>query len=156
MDQNIRTPCDATHTGTGETMRTIVGAWTEQAACKGKTDLFFPDQGDSKSFREAVAICATCPVLDSCKQHIMENDERFGIWAGTNAVRRRIMRNPNSKAQWTQCGTAKRYNYGCRCDDCRLAFTTYQRELDRKRALRDLTNTPGDHTDRTSTERDTP
>jgi hypothetical protein len=136
-------------------MKIIMGAWTEEAACKGKTDLFFPEQGDSKSFREAVAICSTCPVREPCTQHIMENDERFGIWAGTNAVRRRIMRNPNSKAQWTQCGTAKRYNYGCRCDDCRTAFTTYQRELDRRRTLREQTVTPGEDTDVTFEEWET-
>lgn len=127
-------------------MKLIMGSWTEQAACKGKTDLFYPEQGDSKSYREAVAICAGCPVIEPCRQHVIENDERFGIWAGMNAVRRRIMRNPDSTAQWTQCGTAKRYNYGCRCDDCRTAFTIYQRTLDAKRALRESTVTGDVHT----------
>ena len=127
-------------------MKHIMGSWTEQAACKGKTDLFYPEQGDSKSFRAAVAICASCPVIDDCRQHITDNDERYGIWAGMNAVRRRIMRNPNSTAQWTQCGTAKRYNYGCRCDECRAAFTMYQRELDAKRVVRESAVTLDAHT----------
>lgn len=127
-------------------METIMGAWTEQAACKGKTDLFFPDQGDSKSFREAVAICETCSVIDSCRQHIMEHEERFGIWAGTNAVRRRIIRNPDSKAEWTICGTAKRYLYGCRCDLCKVAGNEYQAKVRRLRAERAAAVTGDAHT----------
>lgn len=115
-----------------------VGWWAEHAACKGKTDLFFPEQGDTKSYAKAVAICGTCPVFAECRQHIDENDERFGIWAGTNSVRRRIERNPNSDALWTRCGTVKSYQFGCRCDDCRIVFLEYQRErraLSRQRAV---------------------
>lgn len=105
-----------------------VGWWAERAACKGKTHLFYPERGDTKSYRLAVQICATCPVFDDCRQHIDENDERFGIWAGTNGVRRRIERNPDSDAQWTRCGTVKSYQFGCRCDVCREVFTAWQRD----------------------------
>jgi WhiB family redox-sensing transcriptional regulator len=124
-------------------METIMGAWTEQAACKGKTNLFFPEQGDSKSFREAVAICETCPVIEPCRQHILEHEERYGIWAGTNSVRRRIIRNPDSKAAWTICGTSKRYLYGCRCDLCKQAGTEYQQKM---RAARVAAVTADTHT----------
>ena len=121
-----------------------VGSWADHAACKGKTDLFYPDRGDTKSYRAAVAICSTCPVFEQCRQHIDENDERFGIWAGTNGVRRRIERNPDSDAQWTRCGTVKSYQFGCRCDVCREVFLEYQRA---RRARARIAVAPGAHTE---------
>lgn len=120
-----------------------VGRWAEHGACKGKTDLFFPEVGDTKSAARAFEICATCPVLEQCREHVMENDERYGIWAGMNGVRRRIARNPDSQAAWNQHGTAKSYNYGCRCFDCKEAGREYQIRM---RAGRRRNVTPNNHT----------
>jgi hypothetical protein len=124
-----------------------VESWADNAACKGKTDLFYPDRGDTKSYREAVAICGICPVFQQCRQHIDENDERFGVWAGTNAVRRMMERNPDSDAQWTRCGTVKSYQYGCRCDVCREVFMQWQRD---RRARLGAAVAPGAHTGNTT------
>lgn len=130
---------------------TILGEWTNHAACKGKTALFFPEQGDMVSYRQAVAICATCPVIEDCNRHIEQHGERFGIWAGTNAARRQQMRNPDSNAQWNRCGTAKRYQAGCRCDACREAFRMTQRRWrNRNNAV-----TPDVHDVTMTTEQDT-
>jgi len=103
-----------------------VSRWAEHGACKGKTALFFPEPGDTKSAARAFEICATCPVLEQCREHVMTNEERYGIWGGMNGVRRRIARNPDSQAAWNQHGTAKAYNYGCRCFDCKEAGREYQ------------------------------
>ena len=56
--------------------------WAEQAACKGKTHLFFVNRGDTTNMNHAKAICKTCPVLDSCRNYVLYHPERFGIWAG--------------------------------------------------------------------------
>ena len=69
-----------------------LGSWTDDAACKGKTALFFPRQGDNSSFAKAQHICFSCPVFDECREYAMTNYERFGIWAGMNEKKRRIAR----------------------------------------------------------------
>lgn len=40
----------------------------------------------------AAAICAGCPVLDSCLRYALENDERWGVWGGTTPGMRAEMR----------------------------------------------------------------
>lgn len=69
-----------------------LGDWADDAACKGKTELFFPRQGDNSSFARAQHICFSCPVFDNCLEYTMTNYERFGIWAGMNEKKRRIAR----------------------------------------------------------------
>jgi WhiB family redox-sensing transcriptional regulator len=69
-----------------------LGRWTELAACKGQTELFYPRQGDNSSFAKAAQICSTCPVLNQCDEYAMTNYERFGIWAGMNEKKRRVAR----------------------------------------------------------------
>lgn len=60
--------------------------WRDDAACKGMDpDLFFPQRGESA--REAKAVCATCPVIDPCREAGM--NERFGVW-GSLGERQRI------------------------------------------------------------------
>jgi WhiB family redox-sensing transcriptional regulator len=124
-----------------------VGRWADHAICKGQTDLFFPDQGDSKSFQEAAAICAVCPVLDECRAHGIENAERFGVWGGLNAVARIKIRNPRvAGAKRYTCGTHRSYNDGCRCDLCKDFYNASQRAIRaRKKNLR-TSVAPGTHT----------
>lgn len=69
-----------------------LGRWIEHAACKGKTELYFPRQGDNSSFARAQQICHSCPVFNDCHEYAMTNYERFGIWAGMNEKKRRIAR----------------------------------------------------------------
>lgn len=85
-------------------------SWLEQASCKGKQHLFFGPDNErtrAKGIRESKAkiICFSCPVLDKCRKHAMENPE-YGIWGGLSeedrynlgvpipdpAVRRRILK----------------------------------------------------------------
>ena len=69
-----------------------LGRWTELAACKGQTELYFPRQGDNSSFARAQQICFSCPVFNECKEYALTNYERFGIWAAMNEKKRRIAR----------------------------------------------------------------
>lgn len=57
------------------------GEWTDRAACKGKTEIFFPERGDRRTIEAAKAVCKTCRVKPHCKEWVVNNSER-GIWAG--------------------------------------------------------------------------
>lgn len=58
-----------------------------EAACKGRTALFFPDHPSSA--RDAKEICARCPVRAECGAYwlSLRPRPRFGIWAGFSADR---------------------------------------------------------------------
>ena len=60
--------------------------WYDEAACKGKGDLFFPapyEREGQRIIREAkaFAICASCRVRRECGSAAGENE---GIWAGVD------------------------------------------------------------------------
>lgn len=65
--------------------------WREDAACKGRTDLFFPahrERGPAKLAREmkALAMCQTCTVQAECRRDAVADPEHaYGIWAGEPA-----------------------------------------------------------------------
>lgn len=65
--------------------------WQDDAACAGLDPrLFFPEPG--VSVKDALAICATCPVKTECLDYAMSNVERFGIYGGTTAKQRKTLR----------------------------------------------------------------
>lgn len=75
-------------------------AWRAQAACAGKTDLFFPEAGDNQSSKKAKAICAGCPVQLECRGVLRGLQEEYGkevpgVWAGTNPHDRSGQRDRN-------------------------------------------------------------
>jgi hypothetical protein len=61
----------------------------DHAACAGvdDPDIFFPEKGRTAS-REAIALCATCPVRTECGEYATEHDLK-GIWGGLSENRRR-------------------------------------------------------------------
>lgn len=66
--------------------------WLNRAACKGKTDLFFPQVGEAtiakyKRERTAKAICNACPVMYECRKWARENNE-LGYWGGESEEER--------------------------------------------------------------------
>lgn len=74
--------------------------WRKEAACKGKTELFFPpdvSRDDSKKTKankeaaqlQAMSICASCPVREPCFDFAMRKPEGHGVWAGTSIADRR-------------------------------------------------------------------
>jgi WhiB family redox-sensing transcriptional regulator len=58
------------------------------AACKGEQSMkFFPQNRQEE--KEALGICAICPVVEECLEHAIETNERFGVWGGTTERQRR-------------------------------------------------------------------
>ncbi len=67
-------------------------AWMDQAACAGRTTLFFGIAGERperRVRREATArrVCAGCPALLPCRQMARENREN-GFWGGESEEER--------------------------------------------------------------------
>lgn len=79
--------------GLGRLVRSWLEPWMADAACS-RVDpaLWFPDKGDGRSGKHAKAICATCPVVDSCREYALLNNETFGIWGATSERDRRKLR----------------------------------------------------------------
>ena len=60
--------------------------WPEDAACKGRLDLFYAPHAErpqARARREAEGrrVCAACPVRDSCRAHARQHLEQ-GLWGG--------------------------------------------------------------------------
>jgi len=62
--------------------------WQMQGACREADDtLFFHPEGERGPSRRnrdnaAKAICASCPVVQSCKEHALAVREPYGVWGG--------------------------------------------------------------------------
>ena len=73
---------------------TEVGCWRAQATCRDVVtadyDPFFADTTDG--VREAVAVCATCPVRDECLTFAVRTGQQYGVWGGqTQQTIRRLI-----------------------------------------------------------------
>lgn len=73
--------------------------WRESARCRGElAAYFFPPYDDEprrdRERREAVAraVCASCPVQNTCLQYSLDSGERHGIWGGLTETERRRLR----------------------------------------------------------------
>jgi hypothetical protein len=60
--------------------------WKDRAACKGKTDLFYPEdvagtgRARATTYGQARKICEGCDVRVECLE--AGRGERFGVWGG--------------------------------------------------------------------------
>ncbi|MBB5167148.1 WhiB family transcriptional regulator [Mycobacterium sp. AZCC_0083] len=80
--------------------------WRSNAVCKtGNYDMHFADveelledggmdRADAEAFvamaeETAKAMCLTCPVLDTCRDWALTNDEDWGVWGGMTPQERR-------------------------------------------------------------------
>lgn len=63
-----------------------VPTWTEDAICTAEdTELFFPPHTGVKAQnykRQAMKICARCPVRAKCREMALVNCESTGVWGG--------------------------------------------------------------------------
>ena len=60
-------------------------------------DLFFPHATETYIARRAKQVCCTCPHMNECLQHALDNDERHGIWGGLDeSERAKLQRNISS------------------------------------------------------------
>lgn len=74
--------------------------WMDHGACRDEDpDLHFPigetSKADRRQITEAKQVCATCPVLEQCREFGM--DEPHGIWGGLSEQERREMRSATSR-----------------------------------------------------------
>jgi len=70
-------------------------SWRDQASCKGHLPLFFAKKAERPQARarreaKANALCAECPVADSCRDFARENRE-YGFWAGESEEDRHLL-----------------------------------------------------------------
>lgn len=72
--------------------------WQLDSACRGMdSEVFFHPEGARGSARTrreeaAKAICASCPVLEQCREHALAVREPYGVWGGlTESERTRIL-----------------------------------------------------------------
>ena len=79
-----------------ETLSTLIFtgplSWTDEAACAGRTELFFAPAGErpeARAVREgkARAVCTECPVLLPCRDWAREHRE-YGFWGGESEEER--------------------------------------------------------------------
>jgi WhiB family transcriptional regulator, redox-sensing transcriptional regulator len=73
-------------------------AWMDEAACRGMVRLFFTTYNERPSARrrrETAArwICASCPVLDPCRERGRRGNEQ-GMWGGETEEDRAALRDP--------------------------------------------------------------
>lgn len=65
-----------------------VWEWQLQGACRDyDTTLFFHPEGERGPARRnrdaaAIAVCSSCPVIDSCRKHSLTVKEPYGVWGG--------------------------------------------------------------------------
>jgi len=66
--------------------------WMKRGACRGAhINAFFPERGGAT--KEVKAICASCPVLTECREHVLDiPHHEKGIWGGLSERQRRAMR----------------------------------------------------------------
>jgi WhiB family transcriptional regulator, redox-sensing transcriptional regulator len=76
----------------------VADGWDGAARCRGAdAALFFgPNRFEPKADRlareaRAKALCAECPVLRTCREHALANDELFGVWGGLSEADRRAL-----------------------------------------------------------------
>lgn len=72
-------------------------SWQTEAACMGQQAIMYVHHGERKQDkvrREAAAkdICRSCPVIKTCLEHAIANDEKGAIWGGLNDEERRQLK----------------------------------------------------------------
>jgi WhiB family redox-sensing transcriptional regulator len=71
-----------------------MSTWRDHARCRGvDPQVFHPAEEDEAGADAAKAICAQCPVVDSCLEFAVSMREKDGVWGGLTArERRRLVR----------------------------------------------------------------
>lgn len=58
--------------------------------CSEDPDLFFSH--NQRKITRALAACASCTLIDICREEALSNGERYGIWGGMTEEERRDSR----------------------------------------------------------------
>ena len=89
-------------------------SWQEDAACRGlSTNLFFQPDHERRSLKRgreaaAKAVCATCPVVESCLDWALSVGERYGVWGGLDAPERVALERRSARIAAIRHGIARR------------------------------------------------
>ncbi len=67
--------------------------WRDEAACRGKVALMFPDGHNRTAVAAAKAVCSVCAVCAQCRE--VSRNEEFGVWGGLSANERIRGRSPS-------------------------------------------------------------
>ena len=65
-------------------------SWMDEAPCFGRDVDFFPGVGDRAT--AAKALCASCPVRQTCLDYALTNGIGHGVWGGLNETERAKLR----------------------------------------------------------------
>jgi WhiB family redox-sensing transcriptional regulator len=71
--------------------------WQYDGACReADPTLFFHPEGERGAARRrraaaAKAVCATCPVMDQCREHSFAVREPYGVWGGLSEDERTVI-----------------------------------------------------------------
>lgn len=63
--------------------------WMNQAACAGWPAAVFFEKAHQK---QAVALCATCPIRAECLDYALAGCIDYGVWGGCSPEERRVLR----------------------------------------------------------------
>lgn len=78
-------------------------SWMERGKCVGMdTEYFFPTKGDNVACDAAKAICAKCPVKQTCLNWAMTNEIWHGVWGGLTGNQRYNMAKKVRREQRTK------------------------------------------------------
>ncbi len=79
-------------------MKIVFDEWRERAACQSTLGAaHFPAEG--RNYRAAKRICAECPVIATCLEFAMVNEEAYGVWGGMSPPDRRELAQLRIKEQ---------------------------------------------------------
>lgn len=70
---------------------TLIRPRLEQAACRGREDLYLQPRPGPTKLKTMRAICAGCWDKPECLAHALECEEQL-VWAGTTPAERRTLR----------------------------------------------------------------
>ncbi len=79
--------------------------WQTDAVCRGQdSEIFFSPTGEGRSARRereerAKQVCAGCGVVDACRRFALAANEPFGVWGGTTARERQVLRTDSRRAE---------------------------------------------------------
>ena len=79
-------------------------AWmsTSGVKCKGVTSFFYPSKSNTE-VAAAKAVCNgqdgsdPCPMLETCRNHAIDNRESWGVWGGLSERERRKIQRARNK-----------------------------------------------------------
>ncbi len=92
--------------------------WKEQAACKNKTNIFFPHSNPHLINKAAIKVCVTCPVQVECLEFALETKPREGTWAGLSPSSLYELRRPKPRNDGRHGNLIMYFGKQCRCLTC--------------------------------------